>query len=146
MCLNKIKFHLLGVSYNIRNKKKLKSFLLSLIKHEKPDASAGNINVILCSDQYLFDLNKKYLKHHTYTDIITFDYCDQKLVTGDIFISIDRIKDNAIKYNTSCQTELLRVIFHGFLHLCGYKDKGRSHKKQMTEAENFHLNNYHLLG
>ncbi len=99
----------------------------------------GDINFIFCSDNYLLDMNKQYLEHDYYTDVITFDYVENKLVSGDIFISIDRVKDNASEYKVSFLNELNRMLIHGVLHLLGYKDKEPSDKKIMTEKEDLYL-------
>jgi probable rRNA maturation factor len=104
-----------------------------------------NINYIFVSDAYLFDLNKKYLNHKTLTDIITFDNSFFNLgLAGDIYISIERIRENAVKYKVDFQEELCRVMIHGLLHLCGFKDKNVSDKEKMIDAENLALLNYNL--
>ena len=95
----------------------------------------GELNFIFCSDAHLITINRQYLQHDDYTDIITFDYCEAKKVIGDIFISVDRIKENAEKFKVSFDTELHRVMVHGVLHLCGYKDKSPEDKKKMTQME-----------
>ena len=104
-----------------------------------------NINYIFVSDNYLLELNKKYLKHKTLTDIITFDNSFFNLgLSGDIYISIDRVKENAFKYKLEFHEELCRVMIHGLLHLCGFKDKTSVDKDKMIDAENLALLNYHL--
>jgi rRNA maturation RNase YbeY len=101
------------------------------------------INYIFCSDEYLFKLNNAYLKHKTYTDIITFQYSwPPQLIRSDIYISVERVRENAKLYNTSFLNELYRVMFHGALHLCGYKDKTKRDMIQMRSKENFYLNLY----
>ncbi|MDH5399812.1 MAG: rRNA maturation RNase YbeY [Cyclobacteriaceae bacterium] len=96
----------------------------------------GNINFIFCSDKYLHTINQQYLKHDTYTDIITFDQSEEEdLVEGDIYISTDRVNENALKEGTNKEDELHRVIIHGILHLVGYSDKGEKEKKIMREKE-----------
>ena len=99
----------------------------------------GEINFIFSDDDYLLGLNVKYLKHNTLTDIISFDYSIGKIVSGDIYISIDRIKENALKYNVNVDDELHRVIIHGILHFCGYKDKTKEDKLLMREKEDYYL-------
>ena len=101
---------------------------------------AGDINIIFCSDNYLLDLNKKFLSHDFYTDIITFDNCADKIISGDLFISIDRVRENSKTYASSFDEELHRVIVHGVLHLLGYKDKTKAQSKVMREKESFYLN------
>jgi len=97
------------------------------------------LNYIFCSDTYLHKINLEYLKHDTLTDIITFDYSEKKQISGDIFISIDRIKENALKFNQSTDIELNRVLIHGVLHLLGYKDKTPKEKETMRAKEDFYL-------
>jgi rRNA maturation RNase YbeY len=100
----------------------------------------GTINFIFCSDDDLLVLNKKYLNHDYYTDILSFDYSQNNIVSGDLYISYDRIKDNAKSLNVSTLNELHRVCIHGVLHLCGYLDKAPDDKQLMTFKENFYLN------
>lgn len=96
-----------------------------------------DLNYVFCSDQYLYKINVEYLNHKTYTDIITFDNSeDEKIIEGDIFISIERVKENAEKENISFEQELLRVMSHGLLHLMGYNDKKEEDKKVMRLMEN----------
>lgn len=104
--------------------------------------STGDITVIFCSDEYLLEINREHLDHDYYTDIITFDYCFQNLISGDLFISIDRVKENAAEFKTTFLNELSRVIFHGVLHLCGYKDKLYEDEKLMRQKEQFYLNRF----
>lgn len=99
----------------------------------------GDISFIFCSDDYLLDLNKKYLDHDYFTDIITFDYVEALTINGDLFISLDRVIENAKLFNVSDAEELNRIIVHGVLHLIGYKDKMPNDKDLMTEKENFYL-------
>lgn len=100
----------------------------------------GVVNVVFCNDEYLLELNIKHLNHDYYTDILTFDYCEDRVVSGDLFISWERIKDNATQVGTQLIDELHRVCVHGVLHLCGYKDKSPEDKKLMTSKEDFYLN------
>ncbi len=104
----------------------------------------GEISYIFCDDDYLFDLNKEYLKHDTLTDIISFDYCVGKIVQGDIFISIDRVKENSVLFNVSFPDELRRVIIHGILHLCGYKDKTVEESELMRIKEEEKMKLFHV--
>lgn len=100
----------------------------------------GELSFIFSDDEYLLSINKEYLNHDTYTDIITFDNSDvDKLIVGDIFISIDRIRENSKKFNVNEQDELHRVMIHGTLHLLGYPDKGKEAKKVMTAKEDHYL-------
>lgn len=99
----------------------------------------GDISIIFCSDNYILDVNMKYLQHDYFTDIITFDYCEDDKLSGDLFISVDTVKDNASFYNTEFEEELNRVIIHGLLHLIGYDDHTEEDKKVMREKENYYL-------
>ena len=93
------------------------------------------LNYIFCNDKYLLDINTRYLNHDFYTDVITFDYCLGNNISGDIFISIERVKENSILYNVAFEEELLRVIVHGLLHLLGFMDKSKEEKKLMRDLE-----------
>lgn len=99
----------------------------------------GKIQYIFCDDEYLLQVNKEHLQHDYYTDVITFDYVKGKKISGDIFVSLQRIEDNAASLSTNKDEELRRVLAHGVLHLCGYKDKSDSEQLLMTEKENFYL-------
>ena len=99
----------------------------------------GDVNIIFCSDNYLLDINVKYLGHDYFTDIITFDYCEGRTLSGDLFISIDSVADNASFYGAEFPDELNRAIVHGLLHLIGYDDHTQEEQKQMREKENYYL-------
>ena len=99
----------------------------------------GDINVIFCSDNYILDVNIRSLDHHYYTDIITFDYCEGDILSGDLFISVDTVRDNAAFYKTDFDTELNRVIVHGILHLIGYDDHCDEDIAEMRAKENYYL-------
>ncbi len=101
----------------------------------------GEINFIYCSDEYLLDLNKKHLNHDYYTDVITFDFRVGDLISADIFISVDRVRENAKDFLTDFNTELNRMMIHGMLHLMDYNDKSEDEKVEMTEKENYYLGN-----
>jgi rRNA maturation RNase YbeY len=108
------------------------------------DAEAGNLNFIFCADGYLLELNKKYLNHDTYTDIISFDYSQGRTIAGDIFISVERVRENAVFYATTFLDELQRVMAHGVLHLMGYKDKSEKdievmRTKELEKVKLFHV-------
>jgi rRNA maturation RNase YbeY len=134
-----IQFFEEGISYKIKNKKPLRQWITDTIKAE--GFLLKELTYIFCSDDYLLQINQQYLNHDTYTDIITFDNSDtERVVVGDIFISIDRIRENAAKFNVTETDELHRVIIHGALHLAGYKDKNPSDKEKMTKKEDFYLN------
>lgn len=99
----------------------------------------GDISVIFCSDPYILDVNKKYLQHDYYTDIITFDYCEGNVLSGDLFISVDSVRENASFYGTDFENELNRVIVHGVLHLIGYDDHTEEDIAVMRSKEDFYL-------
>lgn len=122
-----------------------RSILKEVIKRIIGDEgfTVGEVSVIFCNDEYLLDINQRFLEHDYYTDIITFDYSDKQIISGDLYISLDRVNENAKLFDTSFFLELQRVIFHGILHLVGYDDKNDEMKKVMREKENFYLN---LLG
>ena len=101
--------------------------------------SLGDINIIFCSDNYILDVNMKYLQHDYFTDIITFDYCEKKVLSGDLFISVDSVRENSVYYGTEFEDELNRVIVHGLLHLIGYGDHSEEDVKVMREKENYYL-------
>ena len=116
----------------------------SLIINELKES--GDITVIFCSDEYLLKINKQYLNHDYYTDIITFDYVDENIISGDLFISFDRIIDNAKQFDTELIREVYRVVFHGILHLVGYNDKTDDEQKLMTKKEKFYLSEVDFSG
>jgi rRNA maturation RNase YbeY len=118
-------------------KTKITSWISDTIVNEA--FKEGDINYIFCGDDYLLDINVKYLKHNALTDIISFDYSLGKKLSGDIFISVDRVKDNSVKYEVNFDDELHRVIIHGILHFCGYKDKTKEDKRLMRKKEDYYL-------
>lgn len=133
-----VSFFTADISYTIRSKNHIRTWLHNLIKKE--GKTSGPINIILCSDEYLLGLNKNFLKHKTYTDIITFDQSAYKgEIAGELYISLERIRENAGKYGVTIKDELHRVIAHGVLHLCGYGDKTPVRKAKMTAKENEYL-------
>lgn len=99
----------------------------------------GDINIIFCSDNYILDVNMKYLEHDYFTDIITFDYCEKDILSGDLFISIDSVRENASFFGTDFEDELNRVMVHGILHLIGYDDHSENDIAQMRAKENYYL-------
>ncbi len=100
------------------------------------EKKVGEIAYIFCSDEKILEVNKEYLQHDYYTDIITFDYCDDNIISGDIFISLDTVKSNSEQFKTTYEEELHRTIIHGILHLCGINDKGEGEREIMEAAEN----------
>lgn len=133
-----ISFNTENIKFSLTKRKIFKHWILETIKTEYKNC--GEINFIFCNDQFLLNINKEYLNHSTLTDIITFDYSEKTdIISGDIFISIERITDNAKKFNATFETELSRVMIHGVLHLLGYKDKAKADKAEMTKKEDFYL-------
>ena len=104
----------------------------------------GDINYVFCDDDYILQINQQYLNHDYYTDIISFDYCVGNELHGDIFISIDRVRENAADYNVSFEEELKRVLIHGVLHYCGYKDKTEDEEMLMRSKENNAIEMFHV--
>jgi len=135
-----IHFHTLQ-PIRLRQRSFLKSFLLSLFTREKK--KLGELTYIFCSDDYLLEINRQFLQHDYYTDIITFNLAEPgQAIQGEVYISIDRVRDNAKQYNSSINRELHRVILHGALHLCGYKDKKKEEEARMRKMEDKYLNLY----
>ena len=135
-----IYFHFENIPTQKIEKQKLKSWIKQSANSE--NWSIGNINIIYCSDEYLRDVNIKYLKHNYYTDVITFDSNDGRMLNGDIFISWNRVDENASEENVLFMDELKRIIIHGILHLMKYMDKESEDRKVMTEKENYYLEQY----
>ena len=136
--MRNIHFFSEDTDYKPKQKNALRTWIKETIRAE--GYKSGEINFIVCSDDYLLAINQQYLQHDTYTDIVTFDNSEaEEVIAGDIFISIDRVIENAAKFNVSEADELHRVIIHGVLHLCGYGDKEKEDKALMTEKEDFYL-------
>lgn len=134
----RINFFNEDISYNLKQKNAVRFWIRSVIHQE--GFTLQELNFIFCSDNYLLNINQQFLKHNTYTDIVTFDNAsEQGIIIGDIFISIDRIKENASAFNVMTTSELHRVIIHGTLHLLGYKDKTKADKALMTQKEDQYL-------
>jgi rRNA maturation RNase YbeY len=141
---SKVYFFFDGIQVNLRNRNKIKNMIEQIFLHEKKPL--GRLNYVFCSDDTLLDINRRYLKHDFYTDIITFDLSsDGDWVNGEIYVSIDRITENARKFGESFQNEILRVIFHGALHLCGFKDKKKDDKEKMRKKEKYYLKKYSVI-
>ena len=134
-----IHFHDKELSAGIKNKNLLKKWLKDLIALEH--ASPGQINIIFTSDSHVLELNKKFLSRDYLTDIITFDYTDNQVIAGDLFISITRVLENSESFNVSFKMELKRVIVHGVLHLLGYGDGSEKEKSQIRRMEDKYLLN-----
>ena len=124
-------------TFELPKSKVISIWLSSIILNE--DYSEGEISIVFCNDDYLHKLNMEFLNHDTLTDVISFDYSIGNQVHGEIFISVDRVKENATEFNQTFQTELSRVMAHGILHFCGYKDKTGSESSLMRTKEGFYL-------
>ncbi|WP_044401175.1 rRNA maturation RNase YbeY [Lacinutrix sp. Hel_I_90] len=124
--------------FKLPNEVRVSNWISSVIRLE--GCTEEEINYVFCDDDYLYKLNVEFLNHDTFTDIISFDYSVGKTLHGDIFISTERVADNANDFEVDFETELHRVIIHGILHYCGYKDKSEADAKLMREKENFYLN------
>jgi rRNA maturation RNase YbeY len=126
------------IQYLVRRKTLLRNWILLTIKAEK--RKLEEISFILCSDQFLLQINQEFLDHEDYTDIITFQYNESgQKIQGDIYISLERVRENAIKYNQRLLDEIHRIIIHGVLHLIGYQDKSINDKEEMSRKEDYYL-------
>ncbi|MFN8265356.1 MAG: rRNA maturation RNase YbeY [Chitinophagaceae bacterium] len=141
MSKTSIHFFYQANGFSFRNRNQVKDFLRDLLKREQTQAT--EIRVIFCTDDQLLEINRQFLNHDYYTDIITFNLsAKREPVNAELYLSIDRIKDNAQSANTTFKRELHRVIFHGVLHLCGYNDKSSQQIKKMREREDHYLRLY----
>jgi len=131
------------VKSGLKNKRKLSAFLDTIISKYMKNVKTAEMNIIFCNDTFLLEMNNNFLDHDTFTDIITFDLSESKsVVDGEIYISVERVRENAKIFKTTYNDELHRVIFHGVLHLCGFKDKKEKDKKIMRENEDYCLEHY----
>ncbi len=135
--VSKISFANQKKVFVLRDKEKLRKWIVGCLNEHL--MQPGHISFVFCDDNYLHKLNKQHLNHNTLTDIITFDYCMENIVSGEVYISVDRVKENAMAFSESFKDELHRVMIHGILHLCGYNDKSAIKKKQMTAKEDYYL-------
>ena len=133
-----IRFTTADINFRLKNSKRIKEKIAVLFKKE--NFLLKRVQYVFCSDDFLLNINQKYLNHDYYTDIISFDLSEEKGVIGEIYISIDRVKENAQDFNVSFETELQRVIFHGALHLCGFKDKTEKQAEVMRRKEEEYIN------
>jgi len=129
-----IRFYNEDITYSIKNKRIIKKWITEIINNH--NFGVGDINIIFTSDENLLKINKTYLNHNYYTDIITFNYNSKNIISGDLYISINRVQENYIEYSQSFIDKLLRVIIHGILHLLCFNDKTDTQKKIMREKEN----------
>lgn len=124
-------------NFELTNEELLSHWIADTIDDE--GFKEGEINYIFCDDAYLLDLNIEFLEHDTLTDIISFDYTLGKLINGDVYISVERVQDNAKDFGVTFENELSRVMIHGILHYCGYKDKTESEQMEMRSKENYYI-------
>ena len=136
-----IDFHFKS-DFVLENKPKYSDWITRVVDSE--DYSVGQIDYIFCTDDYLLQLNKEYLNHDTLTDIITFDYTDGSIISGDVFISTERVEENAKKFKEDFLDELRRIMSHGVLHLTGYKDKTVAEKELMRKKEDEKIKMFHV--
>lgn len=132
-----VTFHNDDCGYTLRGKRKISDWIRRVVADE--GFSVGDISIVLCSDRALLDVNRKFLGHDYFTDIITFDYSSGGVLSGDLMISVDTVADNAASLNTGFTDELHRVIIHGVLHLCGHGDKSEEEQKEMRSSEDKYL-------
>jgi len=128
--------------FSLKDEELFQNWLFRLAESELKNV--GEINYIFCDDEYLLEINQNYLDHDTYTDIISFDNTVGNSLNGDIFISTERVEENAAEYNVDFLQELIRVIAHGMLHLCGYKDKSESESELMRRKEDEKIEMFHV--
>lgn len=128
--------------FSFDNEDNYSTWLSSIVSSEGKDL--GELTYVFCDDEYLHKMNVDYLNHDTLTDIITFDYCEGSIVSGDVFVSVERVKENAIDFNVPFVDELLRVMAHGTLHLCGYKDKSEDDVVLMRSKEDEKIKLFHV--
>lgn len=130
------------IDFSLEEEAAFSNWISKVIQSE--EKKEGDINFIFCGDEYLLEINQKYLNHDYYTDIISFDYTVGKELHGDIFISIERVEENASDFNVTFDEELKRVIIHGVLHFCGYKDKTEVDERLMRQKENEKIEMFHV--
>jgi probable rRNA maturation factor len=132
-----VNFHYDIEKFRLRDGKVIRKVISRIISDA--GARSGRTDVILTNDQKVYEINSEFLGHDYYTDIITFNYNKGKLISGEVYISVDRVRNNAEKFSVPFKTEIRRVIFHGFLHLCGYDDSTAEQKRKMSEMEEMYL-------
>lgn len=138
-----ISYYFQDTDFKFRDRRKTNEWLK--LAAESEIRRIGNISIIFCSDNYVLDINQKYLQHDYFTDIITFDYCEGDRLSGDLFISVDSVRENSVEFGTEFKDELNRVIIHGLLHLVGYDDHTEKDIKLMRSKENYYLSLRELL-
>lgn len=138
-----VAYHFEDTDFIFKNKAKNNKWLR--LAAESEIRTLGDINIIFCSDNYILDINQKFLQHDYFTDIITFDYCEGERLNGDLFISVDSVRENAVEYGEEFDRELARVMVHGILHLIGYDDHTAKDQKLMRSKEDYYLSLRDLL-
>lgn len=138
-----ISYYFQDTDFKFRDRRKTNEWLK--LAAESEIRRIGIISIIFCSDNYVLDINQKYLQHDYFTDIITFDYCEEDRLSGDLFISVDSVRENSVEFGTEFKDELNRVIIHGLLHLVGYDDHTEKDIKLMRSKENYYLSLRELL-
>ncbi len=133
MAMNSISFHNEGVNTKTPSKRLLKAWIKEFVSNH--GKKVGELAFVFCSDEKILEINQNFLQHDYYTDIITFDYCEGEIVAGDIYISVERVAENALFHKVEYTHELLRVLAHGVLHLLGFQDKEENKKAEMTKNE-----------
>ena len=138
-----VRFYEQEVKSGLKDRRKLSTYLQSLIRRQKTQVKDVQLVYVFCDDDYLVEINMDYLNHATLTDIITFDLSEEpETMQGEVYISTERVRENAGKYKVTYEMELHRVIFHGALHLCGFKDKKKADKERMRQEEDLCLQRY----
>lgn len=138
-----ISYYFEDIDFKLKDKIRIRKWLRLVAESEI--FVLGDISIIFCSDNYILDINRKYLQHDYFTDIITFDYTEGNRISGDLFISIDSVRENSIEYGTEFIDELHRVIVHGVLHLIGYDDHTEEEIEMMRKKENYYLSLFWLV-
>ncbi len=138
-----VSYYFENTDFKLKDKTRIRRWLKLVAESEI--FTLGNISVIFCSDNYILDINNRYLQHDYFTDIITFDYTEKNKISGDLFISVDSVRENSIEYGTAFVDELHRVIVHGILHLIGYDDHTEEEVRVMRAKEDYYLSLYELL-
>ena len=132
-----IRYYAKNTSYRLSEKRKIRSWISKVINTN--NKVSGDINIIFTNDEYILELNKKFLERDYYTDILTFNYSNKNMISGELYISMERVMENAEKYKEDIKEELKRVIIHGILHLLGYQDRNKNEKIIMRQMENKYL-------
>ena len=138
-----ISYYFEDIDFKLKDKIRIRKWLRLVAESEI--FVLGDISIIFCSDNYILDINQKYLQHDYFTDIITFDYTEGNRISGDLFISIDSVRENSMEYGTEFIDELHRVIVHGVLHLIGYDDHTEEEIEMMRKKENYYLSLFELV-